>query len=77
MMVIPACLQTTGQLTSAGSTPLASPMKVLARTMSRVLTPKMHLGSYTQAFFIDLRGDGDSAVYGVGDDPQDGLGADH
>jgi hypothetical protein len=38
------------QLKFTGSSPFSSAMKVLARTMSRVLTPKIFLGLYTPAF---------------------------
>lgn len=49
MMVIPACPPMTGKLTCCGSIPSASPMKALARTTSKVETPKTRFGSKTPA----------------------------
>lgn len=51
MMDFPAWLPVTGTLTQAGSKPLSSAIKVLALTMSRVVTPKILLGWYALCFF--------------------------
>mmetsp|Transcript_1212 Transcript_1212/g.2609 ORF Transcript_1212/g.2609 Transcript_1212/m.2609 type:complete len:302 (+) Transcript_1212:103-1008(+) len=48
-MVMPAWPPTTGTLTSLGSTPSISAMKVSARTTSKVVTPNRREGSYVPA----------------------------
>merc|ERR1719361_3195472 len=50
MMVTPACPPTTGQLTLVGSMFFILPMKALDLTTSRVVTPKIFLGSRHPAF---------------------------
>ena len=44
--MIPACPPTTGQLTSCGSRPLSSEINLFARTISKVVTPKILFGLY-------------------------------
>ena len=46
MIVIPAWPPTTGQFTSCGSKPLSSEMNLFARTISKVVTPKILAGLY-------------------------------
>mmetsp|Transcript_45416 Transcript_45416/g.90921 ORF Transcript_45416/g.90921 Transcript_45416/m.90921 type:complete len:222 (-) Transcript_45416:279-944(-) len=50
-MVVPAWPPMTGTRILVGSTLPSSPMKVLARTTSRVVTPKSFFGSYTPRAF--------------------------